>query len=79
MKSTVKVIQLNGKIKTEPFFRAIIIIVILLVLGLVGSMDYEDQVNADEHYCMMVDLHKSTKGESGYPDYNKNYKTICNK
>jgi hypothetical protein len=29
-------------------------VAVLALFGLVGSMDYEDAVNAERHYCNMV-------------------------
>lgn len=28
---------------------------VLLIIGLVGSMDYKDEVAAAQHYCQMVE------------------------
>lgn len=39
------------------------IVLILLIMGMVGSMDYEDAVLNQNHYCKMV-------AEGTWPDYN---------
>lgn len=41
---------------------------ILLIMGMVGSMDYEDAVLHQKHYCKMVE-------EGAWPDY----KNRCNR
>lgn len=40
------------------------IVLILLIMGMVGSMDYEDAVLNQKHYCKMV-------AEGTWPDYNE--------
>lgn len=56
---------------------------ILILLGVsfmfISNMDLEDSVRADQHYCNMVKLYQTSKGESGWPDYKNTYKTSCPK
>lgn len=48
----------------------LILVGILVVLGLVGQMDYEEAKRQEQHYCDMVQLWKQTNGEQGWPPYN---------
>jgi hypothetical protein len=48
-----------------------------VAFGLVGSMDYEDALAEQEHYCEMVKQNLDTNGEQGWPDYNENYSQGC--
>lgn len=41
----------------------------VLLLGIVGSFDYEDAVAEQESYCEMVALWKKTNGRYGWPAY----------
>lgn len=34
--------------------KALVILMLIPVLGVVGSMDYEDELKQAEHYCNMV-------------------------
>jgi hypothetical protein len=56
-------------------------ILILLVLGLgwVGKMDLEDAIQADRHYCDMVQKYQASNGVIGWPDYESRYKEDCPK
>lgn len=42
-------------------------IALLAVVGMSG--DYEDHKQMDAHYCDMVQMHKDSGGENGWPDY----------
>lgn len=46
------------------------LVAILLLLGLVGQMDYEDAKLHQDHYCKMV-------AEGAWPDYDEVYTTEC--
>lgn len=50
----------------------------LLLFGLVGTMDAEDEKLQLEHYCEMVKLHKQDP-TVGWPDYDGIYDTVCRK
>jgi hypothetical protein len=42
----------------------------IALCALVGmSGDYEDHKQMDAHYCDMVQMHKDSGGENGWPDY----------
>ena len=43
--------------------KAILIATVVLIVGLVGKADYEDELKAQEHYCNMVE-------EGTWPDFN---------
>jgi len=42
-------------------------IALLAVVGMSG--DYEDHKQMEAHYCDMVQMHKDSGGENGWPDY----------
>ena len=46
------------------------VMILLLILGVVGRGDYEDQIAAERHYCEMVE-------SKVWPAYNPNID--CNK
>ena len=50
----------------------------LVLFGLVGSMDAEDEQAQLENYCEMVKLHKQDPSV-GWPDYDGIYDTACHK
>jgi len=41
------------------------VLTFLLILGVVGREDYEDQISAERHYCEMVE-------SKAWPAYNHN-------
>ena len=47
-----------------------VILILLILLGVVGRMDYEDEVRSFTHYCHMVK-------EGAWPDF-KNLYHKCN-
>lgn len=57
----------------------------VLVLGIsaiasisaAGTISVSDEQQATSKYCEMVSLYKKTGGESGWPDYQRNFKTQC--
>lgn len=46
------------------------LVLILLVMGWIGNMDFEDAVSQQNHYCNMV-------SEGYWPDYDRIYKDEC--
>lgn len=52
----------------RPFFWYLVLI--LLAMGMVGNMDFEDAVLHQNHYCKMV-------AEGAWPDYDEVYKDEC--
>jgi hypothetical protein len=56
----------------------------LTLLGIVGSMDYDDHLKAEAHYCAMVGQWKSDEAlyvppaqRRGWPDYRNEYEQVC--
>lgn len=47
-----------------------LVVLVLVILVILGSMDYEDEVAAGEHYCKMV-------RDGGWPDYKGIYEEAC--
>lgn len=50
----------------------------LILFGLVGAMDAEDEQAQQDLYCEMVKLHKQDPS-TGWPDYDGIYDTACRK
>ena len=48
----------------------LVALVLLALFGIVGAMDYEDEVAAQEHYCEMVKA-------GHWPDYQGTYRSEC--
>jgi len=48
----------------------------LILFGVMGTMDAEDEQAQLEHYCEMVKLHKQDKS-LGWPDYDGIYAQSC--
>ena len=40
---------------------------LLSIMGMSG--DYEDHKQIEAHYCDMVQMHRDSGGENGWPDY----------
>lgn len=45
------------------------ILATLVAMGLVGRSDHQAEELEFRHYCRMVELHRRTGGELGWPDY----------
>ena len=55
---------------------ALAIVALIALLGLAGGGDYTEELNEQAHYCKMINLHKISNGELGWPDY-ENRKATC--
>lgn len=54
----------------EKFLHVALVVVAIIVLGFVGRVDYQDEVNRQQKYCKNV--------KSGvWPDYQKIYEKEC--
>jgi len=51
--------------------------VLLIALGLASEGDLEAYESQATNYCEMVDMHRSSGGENGWPDYRGNYAEVC--
>jgi len=65
----------TSKLK-DNFYTICAVIAGLLLFGLVGTMDAEDEQAQLEHYCEMVKLHKKDPS-TGWPDYDGIYAESC--
>ena len=65
----------TSKLK-DNFYTICAIIAGLVLFGLVGTMDAEDEQAQLEHYCEMVKLHKQDPS-TGWPDYDGIYDESC--
>ena len=43
---------------------------IIIAMGIVGHMDFQEEERQHAEYCEMVKLWKETNGEHGWPAYN---------
>lgn len=50
---------------------------IVAAFAMTGHSDYQEAKAQDREYCEMHDIWIKTGGESGWPDFNQNYKEIC--
>ena len=56
-----------------------------LILGIAAGIwitnsDFTDEAVMDHEtrqYCVMVELHKQTQGDAGWPDYDNRYERDC--
>lgn len=62
----------------DNFYTICAILAGLILFGLVGTMDAEDEQAQLEHYCEMVKLNKKDPS-GGWPDYDGIYGTACTK
>lgn len=53
------------------------LVLLILALGTIGRMDFEDAIQSEKRYCNMVKLHKNTHGDAGWPDYKATYDAVC--
>ena len=44
-----------------------------------GTISASDEQQATSKYCEMVSLYEKTGGDSGWPDYQHNFKSQCSK
>ncbi|MFP5404624.1 MAG: hypothetical protein ACLGG2_08030 [Gammaproteobacteria bacterium] len=48
----------------------ILAIFVLVLMGIVGQSDFEEEQRQQDEYCAMVKLWKQTNGQAGWPAYN---------
>lgn len=48
----------------------ILLIVIIVLFGIAGKMDADEEDRQQEEYCEMVKLWKQSNGNKGWPAYN---------
>jgi len=60
----------------DNFYTICAILAGLVLFGMVGTMDAEDEQAQLEHYCEMVKLHKQDK-TLGWPDFDGIYDQSC--
>lgn len=46
-------------------------IIMLAILGIAGTHDFEEEQRQEQEYCEMVKLYKQTRGREGWPEYRK--------
>lgn len=48
----------------------LLFILVLVLMGVAGQMDFEDEQLQQDNYCEMVKLWKESHGQKGWPAYN---------
>ena len=67
--------QRTSKLK-DNFYTICAILAGLILFGLVGTMDAEDEQAQQDLYCEMVKLHKQDPSV-GWPDYRGEFDELC--
>lgn len=60
--------------------QAVIVFMMVFIgfmIAKVSDMAYQDEQWTEDLYCEMVSLYKKSKGELGWPDYNRSYDRAC--
>jgi hypothetical protein len=52
------------------FPQIILVIFVLVLMGIAGNMDVQEEERQRAEYCEMVKLWKQTNGQAGWPAYN---------
>tara|TARA_Y100000593_G_scaffold94032_1_gene191289 strand:- start:66446 stop:66634 length:189 start_codon:yes stop_codon:yes gene_type:complete len=52
-------------------------IIVIILSGCVDSSLEKELQAQQKQYCEMVELHKESGGEYGYPDYQRNFEEVC--
>lgn len=60
---------------TRPMI--MLLIVLVVVLNIIGTMNFEDVVASNTDYCSMVEHFTATDGAFGWPDYENRYNRDC--
>ena len=50
----------------------------LMALAFTYTVDQAAMDKQQSHYCEMVELHQSSGGELGWPDFKETYEESCN-
>lgn len=68
----------------EVAVTAVLGVAILGMFALIGTMEHQDEVDDQAHYCEMVTTWKqeasrgiAARDRAGWPDYNNNYDEVC--
>ena len=64
--------NIEEKIKVKMVWVACILI------ALIVCSFGKPSISENNNYCEMVKIHIDSNGENGWPDYNNNYKELCN-
>ena len=65
----------TSKLK-DNFYTICAILAGLILFGLVGAMNAEDEQDQLDRYCEMVKMHKQDPS-TGWPDYDGIYREAC--
>jgi len=59
------------------FINYALVVVLILALTWFVSLDIEDRILDQNHYCEMVRDYKASNGDSGWPDYDNKFDEAC--
>ena len=52
----------------------VVLMAAVLMVAAVGKMEYNDEIITNSAYCENVEQYIVTRGTSGHPDYDNNFK-----
>ena len=55
--------------KLKRYQVILIAIFFIVLMGIVGQMDVEEEQRQDQEYCEMIKLWEETKGQAGWPAF----------
>jgi hypothetical protein len=55
--------------KLKRYQVILIAIFFIVMMGIVGQMDVEEEQRQDQEYCDMIKLWEETKGQAGWPAF----------
>lgn len=59
------------------FSTLLVIFAVIAACGFVGHLDKQRLEMEQRQYCEMHELWIKSRGDLGWPDYNKNYAEVC--
>jgi hypothetical protein len=62
--------QLRKEVNMKRYQAILALVAILVLMGVVGSFDAEEEARQQAEYCYMVKLWKESKGQAGWPAFN---------
>lgn len=59
------------------YFGWLLIALIVILFGIVGNSDLEEESASEKAYCEEVLEFRQSKGNSGHPDYKGIFSSVC--
>ena len=63
--------------KIKRYQVILIAIFFIVMMGIIGKMDVEEEQRQDQEYCDMVKLWAETKGQAGWPAFKSEEEKKC--